>query len=129
MTDREMVAVAHEGLLLGPTPMLRYYPAGRRADAEGVVMSCWGPVGPALNKVKVIGPAPPLTRILEIAGEFFGPDSGGFGVVVEAVTFDPPALTETNAGFSTFAELTMESVSVTRVDTAPRRSKDSTTFN
>jgi hypothetical protein len=84
MTHREMVAVAHEGLLLGSNPWLRHHPAGRQSELEGVVMTCWGPVGPALNKVKVIGPAPPLARILELANEFFGPDSGGFGVVVEA---------------------------------------------
>src|SRR5205085_2645021 len=32
----------------------------------------------------VVGPSPPLARILELAQSFFGPDSGGFGIVVEA---------------------------------------------
>jgi GNAT superfamily N-acetyltransferase len=42
-----------------------------------------GLFGPALNKVAAVGPAPPLARILELADNFFGPDAGGFGIVVE----------------------------------------------
>jgi ribosomal protein S18 acetylase RimI-like enzyme len=84
MTKQEMIAIAHKGLLLGPSPLLRHYPAGRRAEREGVVLTCWGSFGAALNKVAVVRPAPPLARIRQLADEFFGPDSGGFGIVVEA---------------------------------------------
>jgi ribosomal protein S18 acetylase RimI-like enzyme len=84
MTHPEMIGVAHEGLLLGPSPLLRHYPAGRQLEREGVVLRCWGPFGPSLNKVAVVGESPSLVRILQLAHEFFGPDSGGFGIVVEA---------------------------------------------
>jgi ribosomal protein S18 acetylase RimI-like enzyme len=104
MTDQEMVAAAHDGLLLKPTPLLRHNPSGRRAEAEGVVMTCWGPVGPDLNKAKVIGPSPPLARILELAGEFFGPESGGYGVVVEADAGHPVEAELRSAGWEVFED-------------------------
>jgi ribosomal protein S18 acetylase RimI-like enzyme len=84
MTHQEMILTAHKGLLLGPSPLLRHARAGRSAEIEGMVLRCWGPFGPALNKVAVVGSSPPLARILELAAPFFGADSGGFGIVVEA---------------------------------------------
>ena len=84
MTRNEMIAAAHKGLLLGPSPLLRHTPGGRRAEIEGVVLNYWGPHGPALNKVVVVASAPPLARIVGLAEAFFGPESGGFGIVLEA---------------------------------------------
>ncbi|HEV3448357.1 MAG TPA: GNAT family N-acetyltransferase [Gemmataceae bacterium] len=84
MNRQEMIAAAHKCLLLGPSPLLRHNPVGRRAEREGVVLNCWGAFGPDLNKVAVVGPSPSLPRILELAAGFFGADSGGFGIVVEA---------------------------------------------
>ena len=84
MRHQEMIATAHKGLLIGPSPLLHHSPAARRAVLEGVVLTCWGPVGAALNKVAVVGPSPCLGRVLELAADFFGADSGGFGIVVEA---------------------------------------------
>jgi hypothetical protein len=84
MTHQEMVAVAHEGLLRGPSPLMRHHPTARRTEREGVVLTCWGPYGPALNKIAVVGPSPSLARILELAETFFSSDAGGFGIVVEA---------------------------------------------
>ena len=104
MTDREMIAVAHKGLLIGPSPLLRHNPIGRRAEREGVVLTYWGPVGAALNKVTVVGPSPPLARILELAEEFFGPDSGGFGVVVEADAGHPVEDELRVAGWAVFED-------------------------
>jgi ribosomal protein S18 acetylase RimI-like enzyme len=99
-----MIAVAHQGLLLGSAPLLRHYPAGRQADVEGVVMRCCGNVGPDLNKVAVVGPAPPLTRILELAGAFFGADSGGYGIVVEADAGHPVEAELRAAGWKVFED-------------------------
>src|SRR5947209_4463928 len=104
MTHQELIAVAHQGLLLGPLPMMRHYPAGRYRAAEGVVMKCWGPFGPGLNKVAVVGPAPPLPRILELAEEFFGPDAGGFGIVVEADAGHPVEAELRAAGWQVFED-------------------------
>ena len=104
MTDRERVAIAHEGLLLGPSPMMRHNPLARRAERDGIVMTCWGPVGPALNKVQVIKPSPPLALILDLAAEFFGPDSGGFGVVVEADAGHPVEAELRAAGWEVFED-------------------------
>jgi ribosomal protein S18 acetylase RimI-like enzyme len=84
MTRQEMIAAAHRGLLLGPKPLLRHHPNGRYAEREGIALTFWGPVGPALNKIAVVGVSPPLTRILELAESIFGPEAGGFGIVVEA---------------------------------------------
>jgi ribosomal protein S18 acetylase RimI-like enzyme len=104
MTNREMIAIAHEGLLLGSSPLLRHTPSGRRAEMAGVVLKCWGAFGPALNKVAVVGPAPSLARILELAAEFFGPDSGGFGIVVEADAGHPVEAELRAAGWKVFED-------------------------
>jgi ribosomal protein S18 acetylase RimI-like enzyme len=104
MTHQEMIATAHKGLLLGPSPVLRHQAGGRRGERDGVVMKCWGTVGPVLNKVSVVGPAPPLARILEWAQEFFGPDSGGFGVVVEADAGHPVEAELRAAGWKVFED-------------------------
>jgi ribosomal protein S18 acetylase RimI-like enzyme len=104
MTHAEMIATAHKGLLLGPSPLLRHYPASRRADFEGGAMTCWGSFGPDLNKVAVVGPSPPLARILERAEELFGPESGGFGVVVEADSGHPVEAELRAAGWKVFED-------------------------
>jgi len=104
MTKQEMIAVAHKGLLVGPAPMLRHNPTVRRTEMEGAVLTCYGPVGPALNKVAIIGPAPSLARILELAGEFFGPESGGYGIVVEADAGHPIEAELRNAGWTVFED-------------------------
>jgi len=104
MTHAEMIATAHKGLLLGPSPLVRHYPAGRRAEIEGGAMTCWGSFGPDLNKVAVVGPSPPLARILESADEFFGPESGGFGVVVEADAGHPVEAELRAAGWKVFED-------------------------
>ena len=84
MTRHEMIATAHRALLVGPSPMLRHTPGCRRAEDGGVVMTTWGPHGPVANKVAAVAPCPPLSRVVEMADRFFGSESGGYGVVVEA---------------------------------------------
>jgi hypothetical protein len=104
MTRQEMIATAHRGLLLGPVPLLRHAPGGRRAESAGVVLSCWGPHGPAVNKVAVVGPAPSLARIVDLADEFFGPESGGYGIVVEADAGHPVEAELRAAGWEVFED-------------------------
>lgn len=104
MKRQEMIAAAHQCLLIGPSPLLRHTPGGRRAEVEGVVFNCWGPHGPALNKAVVVGPAPPLRRVLELADAFFGPESGGYGVVVEADAGHPIEAQLRAAGWQVFED-------------------------
>jgi ribosomal protein S18 acetylase RimI-like enzyme len=104
MKRQEMIEIAHKGLLIGRSPLLRLNAAARSAEVEGVVMRCWGPVGPALNKVAVVGPAPPLQRILELANAFFGSDSVGFGIVVEADAGHPLETELRAAGWRVFED-------------------------
>jgi ribosomal protein S18 acetylase RimI-like enzyme len=104
MTHQEMIAVVHKGLLLGPSPLLRHNSAGRRAEMEGVVLNYWGPHGPAVNKVIVVGSSPPLSRILELANGFFGDDAGGFGVVLEADAGHPVEAEVRAAGWEVFED-------------------------
>jgi ribosomal protein S18 acetylase RimI-like enzyme len=104
MTRQEMIAIAHQGLLLGSSPMLQQTTGGRRIEMEGVVLTCCGPFGPALNKVAVVGRAPPLARILELAAGFFGPESGGFGIVVEADAGHPVEAELQAAGWKVFED-------------------------
>jgi ribosomal protein S18 acetylase RimI-like enzyme len=104
MTRQEMIAVAHKGLLLGPSPLLRHSPTALRADMEGVVLTCWGSFGSGLNKVSVVGTSPPLARILQLAETFFGPASGGFGIVVEADAGHPVENELRAAGWKVFED-------------------------
>lgn len=104
VTHQEMIAVAHRGLLWGPSPLLRHLPGGRRIEAEGVVLTSWGPFGPAVNKVAVVGPSPPLGRIVGLADAFFGAESGGFGVVVEADAGHPVEAELRDAGWEVFED-------------------------
>src|SRR5262245_23240276 len=104
MTHQEMIAAVHKGLLVGPSPLLRHSPAGKRAEIEGVVLKCWGPHGPDLNKVVVVAPSPPLARILELAEGFFGPKSGGFGIVLEADAGQPVEAELRAAGWEVFED-------------------------
>jgi ribosomal protein S18 acetylase RimI-like enzyme len=104
MTHQDMILAAHKGLLLGTSPLLRHTPAGRGAEIEGVVLRCWGPFGAGLNKVAVVGPSPPLARILELAAAFFGSDSGGFGIVVEADAGHPVEAELRAAGWNVFED-------------------------
>jgi ribosomal protein S18 acetylase RimI-like enzyme len=104
MTRQEMIATAHKGLLLGLKPLLRHHPGGRHAEMEGVVLTCLGPVGPALNKVAVVGASPRLARILDLAEAFFGPESGGFGIVVEADAGHPVEAELRAAGWIVFED-------------------------
>lgn len=104
MTRQEMIAVAHKALLLGPSPLLRYSPVARRTDIEGGAMTCWGPGGRDLNKVAVVGPSPPLAQILKQAEKFFGPESGGFGIVVEADQGHPVEVELRAAGWELFED-------------------------
>jgi ribosomal protein S18 acetylase RimI-like enzyme len=104
MTHVEMIAIAHQGLLLGPSPLLRHQPGARRQEIEGGVLTCWGPFGPALNKVAVVGPSPALARIVEVANTFFGPDAGGYGIVVQADAGHPVEAELRAAGWKVFED-------------------------
>jgi ribosomal protein S18 acetylase RimI-like enzyme len=83
MTPADLAPIAHRGLLLRPAPLLRYYPRGQHTSREGLALFTWGMPGPSFNKVAVLGPAPPLTRVLELADEFFG-SPASYGVLVQA---------------------------------------------
>ncbi len=83
MAPSELAPIAHRGLLLRPAPLLRHQPRGRHEEREGLTFFSWGLPGPGFNKVVALGPAPPLDRIVELAGAFFG-EAASFGVLVEA---------------------------------------------
>src|SRR5262249_55829740 len=84
MTGEELCAIAHRGLALLPAPLLRYHPKGRHEVREGVALVTWGTPGPSFNKAAVLGPAPPLARVRELASAFFGCGPEGYGIMVQA---------------------------------------------
>jgi ribosomal protein S18 acetylase RimI-like enzyme len=83
MSPADLAPIAHRGLLLRPPPLMRHQPGARHTVRDGLAMFAWGQPGPSFNKVAVLGPAPPLARILELADDFFG-KPGGYGVLVQA---------------------------------------------
>jgi ribosomal protein S18 acetylase RimI-like enzyme len=88
MTHRDLVAVAHRGLALAPSPLMRYLPGTRFTVREGVALWSWPLAGPSFNKAALLGPTPPLERVLQLTGDFFGGE-GGFGLLFEAETQHP----------------------------------------
>jgi GNAT superfamily N-acetyltransferase len=84
MNPDDLRTIAHRALAVVPSPLLRLMPRGRHEIREGVTLYSWAMPGPSFNKAAVFGPAPPLERVLALAGEFFGGDPSGFGVMVEA---------------------------------------------
>jgi ribosomal protein S18 acetylase RimI-like enzyme len=89
MSQRDLVAIAHRGLALAPSPLMRYMPGGRFAVCEGVALWSWSIPGPSFNKAALLGPTPPLERVLQLAREFFGDSEGGFGLLFEAEAQHP----------------------------------------
>lgn len=82
MTTADLRMLAHRGLYLRPSPMLRHQKYGRFALREGVALTDYGLPAPGFKKAAVLGPAPPLARVRALAAEFFG--GGDYGVTVEA---------------------------------------------
>jgi ribosomal protein S18 acetylase RimI-like enzyme len=74
--------IAHRGLALRPSPMLRHQKNGRYALREAVALTDWGLPAPGFKKAAVLGPSPPLERVREMAAEFFG--GNDYGILVEA---------------------------------------------
>jgi GNAT superfamily N-acetyltransferase len=62
--------------------MLRHQKNGRYALREGVALTDCGMPVPGFKKAAVLGPAPPLERVREMAVAFFG--GNDYGVLVEA---------------------------------------------
>ena len=89
MTLEELAPIAHRGLLLRPSSLLRTQRGGRHEMREGVALFSWGMSGPSFNKAVALGPTPSLDRILELAVAFFGNAQAGFGVLVHADTGHP----------------------------------------
>src|SRR5260370_5509013 len=89
MTHRDLVAIARHGLALAPSPLMRYVPGARFHVREGVALWSWTMPGPSFNKAALLGATPPLERVLQLTGEFFGSGEGSFGLLFEAETQPP----------------------------------------
>jgi GNAT superfamily N-acetyltransferase len=101
MASTDLRLIAHRGLALRPSPMLRHQKKGRYALREGVALTDWGLPAPGFKKAAVLGPAPPLERVRELAAEFFG--GNDYGVLVEADA-GHPVEAELRAGSWSVAE-------------------------
>jgi GNAT superfamily N-acetyltransferase len=82
MSIADLRMIAHRGLYLRPSPLLRHQPKARFAVREGVALTDYGLSAPGFKKAAALGPAPPLARVRETAAEFFG--GSDYGVTVEA---------------------------------------------
>src|SRR5947209_5426097 len=99
MQPQHLRAIANRGLIVGPCPMLPYQAGGKHAVIEGVVLTAWGHPDPSFNKVGAVGPTPPLARLRELAGAFFG-GPGAYGVLVEADAGHPVEAELRGAGWT-----------------------------
>src|SRR5262249_4034489 len=76
--------IAHKGMAIGPSPFLQYQKTANYQYREGVAFTRQDLEGPGFNYAAVVGPAPPLARILELCRPFFAGCPGGYGILVEA---------------------------------------------
>jgi len=84
VAQADLTALAHRGLALLPSPLLRYMPRGRSETRESVVLTAWGIPGPSFNKAALLGPTPPLERVLALADGFFAGRASGYGLMFES---------------------------------------------
>lgn len=83
MSPAELLQTAHDVLARTFPPWLRHQKRGRFTLTEGVALRATDMAGPSFNFAAVLGPAPSLNRVLEIADAFFAGQEGGYGVLVE----------------------------------------------
>jgi GNAT superfamily N-acetyltransferase len=83
MNQDDLRAVAHQALALAPAPWLRHQRQGKHELREGVALTAQDFPGPGFNFAAVLGPTPPLARVLELAAAFFAGHAGGYGILVE----------------------------------------------
>jgi len=84
MSPDELRPLAHRAMSLAPSPFLRHQKRGRHLARDGVAFTAQDYDGPSFNYAAVLGPSPPLDRIVQIGTEFFGKAPGPWGVLVEA---------------------------------------------
>jgi GNAT superfamily N-acetyltransferase len=100
MEHGDLLYVAHRSLALGEFPWLRYQRNGAREVREGVAFVRQDMPGPGANFAAALGEAPPLARIVELAGPFFNGCDGGYGVLVEGDAGHPVEAELRAAGWS-----------------------------
>jgi hypothetical protein len=84
MITDELLQIAHKGMAIGPSPFLQYQKTAKYQYREGVAFTRQDLEGPGFNCAAVVGPAPPLARVLELCRPFFEGCPGGYGILVEA---------------------------------------------
>jgi ribosomal protein S18 acetylase RimI-like enzyme len=85
MNASDLLAIAHRGMAIAPPPTLRHQKTARQIICDGVVYRRQDYPDPGFNFASVLGPSPPLARIVAVAEEFFaGLPPGAYGILVEA---------------------------------------------
>jgi GNAT superfamily N-acetyltransferase len=106
MNSPELLQIAHDVLARTFPPWLRHQKRGRFALTEGVALRATDMAGPSFNFAAVLGPAPPLGRVLEIAESFFTGQEGGYGVLVEGDAGHPVEAELKARGWTVFEDET-----------------------
>ncbi|HMF14205.1 MAG TPA: GNAT family N-acetyltransferase [Gemmataceae bacterium] len=76
-------AIAHRAMALAPSPWLRHTRTGKHAVRDGVVYVRQDYADPGFNFAAVLGPSPPLAKILAVAEDFYAALPGRYGILVE----------------------------------------------
>jgi ribosomal protein S18 acetylase RimI-like enzyme len=79
----ELRKIAHRAMALAASPFLCFQKRGRHLERDGVAYTTQDYAGPGFNFAAVLGPAPPLDRVLEAGRNFFTGCRGGFGILVD----------------------------------------------
>src|SRR5262245_5093142 len=83
MISSDLRAVVHHAMALAPLPTMRYQKNARHMVRDGVAYRRQDFPDPGFNFAAVLGPAPPLDRIVEVAEDFFAGLGGAYGILVE----------------------------------------------
>jgi ribosomal protein S18 acetylase RimI-like enzyme len=84
MTPSELLSIAHRSMALAPNATMRHQPGARHMVRDGVAFTRQDYPGPGFNFAAVLGPSPPLERIVALAERFFDGCPVGYGILVEA---------------------------------------------
>jgi hypothetical protein len=78
-------AIAHRGMAISPPATLRHQKTAKQMIRDGVVYRRQDFPDPGFNFASVLGPSPPMAKIVAVADEFFaGLPVDAYGILVEA---------------------------------------------
>ncbi|MFO0935730.1 MAG: GNAT family N-acetyltransferase [Gemmataceae bacterium] len=95
------ITIAHRSLCLTESAFLKHFKQGRFQLREGIAFTGNELPGPGFNFAACLEPSlPPLSRIVEMGREFFGPVDSSWGILVQGGAGHPLEKEMQNSGWT-----------------------------